>query len=347
MPYYLLFIFLFLIALLEQFKIKISQKQFLYVTEVIILILFSGTRYDFGRDYFVYKEAFYNLNFQNYTEYLFEPLFTLLCILFRDFGFNFFVLTVASVNIISKTRLFYKQSPFPLLSLFTYYSLSVILYEMGQMRQALAMIMAFYAFDYCKKQNLKGFLLSIIVAFGLHYSAIILLPCYWISKLHISRKWILIFSTILFLLASVNLSSLILEAANMVQINHIALKITEYAGRNTSLGINASLFLRFFILFGFVYAIKNDKQYDYLAMLYLYGILLYTIFNTAPEIAMRTASYFKLLEILIYPLILFHCKLKSNRIILLFVIGIYLFYTMNNLFIDHPDAFLPYKSFIM
>lgn len=334
-------------ALLEQLKIKISQKRILYIIGILVLVMFAGTRYDFGRDYYVYKDAFYNLNLQNNSEYLFEPLFTLLCLSLRSLGFNFFILFVAFVNVLFKAYLFYKKSPYPLFSLLIYFCLSVVLYEMGQMRQALAMIMVFYAIECCRNRNLKGFVFNFILALGMHYSAIVLLPCYWITKLHFSKKQIFIFSVVLFFLAFINLSDCILEIANIVHVDHISLKIVEYAGRNATLGINASLLLRFIILGGFVFAIRNDKQYDYLAILYLYGIFLYVVFNSAPEIAMRTASYFKLFEIFIYPLILAHCKLKSNRICLLIAISSYLFYTMSSLFVDHPDAFLPYKSFLI
>lgn len=347
MQYYILFSLLIILALIEQFKLKYTQVKPLFIFIVFILLIFSGTRYDFGRDYYIYKDAFYNLTLHNYSEYLFEPLFALLCVLLRDLGFNFFIFTIALINISFKSSLIYKLSPYPLFSLLIYFSLSVILYEMGQMRQALAMILAFYAFRSCEQRNLKSFLCYVTLAVGFHYSAFILYPCYWFCNLHISNKKLLVFTFVLLGLSCIDLSAILLSIASKINITHISLKITEYAGRNMSLGLNTSLILRIIIFWGGILAIGNDKQYYNIMLLYLYGIILYVIFNSAPEIAMRSASYFKLLEIFIYPIILSKYKILSNRIIFFTLISIYLYYTMAALFTDHPDAFLPYKSFLI
>ena len=350
MQYYIIFILLFFSAILEQY-IKVKQSHFIYILFTVVLILFAGTRYDFGRDYFVYKDAFYNLNFQNYSEYLFEPLFAGLCVLLRPLGFNFFIFFMTSVSIIYKTVYIKRKSSYSNFSLLIYYSLFIILYEMGQMRQALAMVLVLSAFNDCIERNKKGFYIKTFIAFGLHYSSLIILPCYWLVGLDISLKKMYFITIGILSFAFVDISQVLIDLSSLVSINHIALKVLDYSSKGMRIGINMSLLLRIFILFIFIWLIhKNDESniaHKKLAILYFYGIFLYVIFNSAPEIAMRSAAFFKILEIFIHPILLSFFIKKNNRILIILFVSAYLIWTISNLFADHTDAFLPYKSFLL
>lgn len=348
MQYYIIFIILLFCAILEQLRGKQKQLLVLFILSSFLLILFVGTRFDFGRDYYVYKDAFYTLSTENYAEYLFEPLFAILCVAIRPLGFNVFIFFIALIAILSKSRLIHKWSIYPLFSLLIYYSLSIIQYEMGQMRQAIAMIFALLAFKNCLSKDLKSFCFNVIIAIGFHYSAVVLIPCYWLSHRTISDKNILLTTLFLFPLAVINLSSLFLSFAELIGLNHFSLKIIEYAGRNESLGINPSLLMRIAVLFTFLFVNKkNGGRYKPLVLLYFYGVVLYLVFNSSPEIAMRSAVYFKILEIFIYPIMLLLFRGVFSKILVFTIICVYLFRNIINLFAEHPDAFLPYKSFIL
>lgn len=350
MQYYIIFIFLFFSTILEQY-VKAKQSHYVYIISTVLLTLFAGTRYDFGRDYYVYKNAFYNLNFQNYSEYLFEPLFAGLCVLLRSLGFNFFIFFMALISIVYKAVYIKRYSSYPIFSLLIYYSLFIILYEMGQMRQGLAMVIILSAFHDCIVRNKGQFYVKIFIAFGLHYSSIIVLPCYWLVGLNMSLKNILFITMGILPLAFINISHVLVDLSSLVSINHVALKVLDYSSRGLSLGLNMSLVLRIFVLFFFMWLIhKKDESnsvYVKLAILYFYGIFLYIIFNSAPEIAMRSAAFFKILEIFIYPIMVLLLSKKSNRLSIILFVSAYLIWTISNLFADHPDAFLPYKTFLL
>ena len=61
-------------------------------------------------------------------------------------------------------------------------------FTLSGLRQTMALAGVFYAYECIKKQDLKRFLIAVLIAYMFHSSALIFLPAYWIAKLKINWK---------------------------------------------------------------------------------------------------------------------------------------------------------------
>ena len=86
-----------------------------------------------------------------------------------------------------------KKSSIMWLSLFLFYSFCLHFQIFNQFRQMFAIGITFYNIVHLKENNLKKYIILTIVASLFHNTAILMLPLYWISKIKINKKIILIY----------------------------------------------------------------------------------------------------------------------------------------------------------
>lgn len=61
-------------------------------------------------------------------------------------------------------------------------------FTLSGLRQVMALAVVFCAYECIKKQNLKCFLIAVLIAYMFHSSALIFLPAYWVAKLKMNWK---------------------------------------------------------------------------------------------------------------------------------------------------------------
>lgn len=204
-----IYIFIF-IVLLVTFLISdtLPQKQtnsILWFCAVLMIIACGGRDW-VGADYPVYREM-YEVGFPLYTSYsdvldkaLFRPnamdiewAFVLLNKLVFDFGLTFYTMTfiMAGVSITLQLKTFLKYSAVPVLSFLFYYMATYFFTESGQMRQGMGTAICVFSIRYIIKRDIKGFLLCMYFALGMHKSTVVFIPAYWLVKLPLDgKKWI-------------------------------------------------------------------------------------------------------------------------------------------------------------
>lgn len=89
-------------------------------------------------------------------------------------------------------RIFWEMSDYPTVSLYIFFSFCLYFQMMNQFRQMLAVSVTFLAYRYLNKSFIK-FAVLIILASCFHTSAIIMFPCYFISKWKISKNIIMFY----------------------------------------------------------------------------------------------------------------------------------------------------------
>jgi len=198
---------IFYLTLFSVILFLLSRKdRILHYIAISILIIVSIIRWDVGNDYFSYY-----LNIQNIRDLLYqdsitkiisdsisEPSLTLICFLFMWLP-DVSIVTIAFYATLT-ILLWYK-----VLSninglfwgFFSIFFLCFFYNACDQIRQALAMALGLYGYRYILLGNFKKYILIAVIAFFIHYSAIILIIMYF-TRLYKPNK--LIYSIIILIM---------------------------------------------------------------------------------------------------------------------------------------------------
>lgn len=356
MIYHLINLILSAFSVVESLHIKIHKlQQACYVFLLIFLAVFAGTRM-MGFDYDTYKEIFSYASSGNLKEAQIEIGWALICYLFSGPGFNAFLLFIASCSIILYGTFFRKYSPYIFLSLLIYYSSYFIVKEMGQMRQGLAIGLTTLAFTVSMEKKVWWFIALCILAFCIHYSAIVILPVYYLCNHYWKNNTIIVFTAFALCFTFVDLGVVITKVISLLPVSGAQEKVANILVSDASakkLGINSSVLLRLIIMglaLGYRKPLKERFAFfEPFVMLYFYGLMLYLIFNSVSEFAQRTSAYFRILEAIILPCILSLVARRTERVIIVCLLVLNSLISVNRLFGPKQayEAYNPYKTYLL
>ena len=357
MIYLIILFIMFILAFLNISDERIFPKyeKILLILLFIFLFIFAAFRYDTGYDFNSYKQIFDNLNFNKIFLTDIEIGFSTVvcCIKALGLGYQWLILLIASISLLFKYKAIEKYSIYPFVSLMIYFSSNFIIQDFGQMRQGLAVALALYSIQYIKDQKLIKFLSIIFIAIMFHYSAIVFVPLYWLSKLDLNLKAIISIlgiSIALFIIMKTGIIEYILY--NIIKSQFLINKYIAYTSKGGYLGFLKLTFIFRVGIFILFYLLKdkikpNCKYYNVLATGYLLSIFMYIAFNSNVGLATRGSIYFKMLEIFIIPQIIYAVK---DKIIVFNLLFIFYLLTFKDLFFEvssFKNNFIPYKSTIM
>lgn len=298
-----LLILLFLVA---DFAKEGQKHKALHVLGVL-LVLFVGLRGSSGADSPVYIDFFnYNTDTiwnwegveKGYAEYGFYYLSVLLKSIWNNVDFYFTAISALTIFFLVKSLK--EFSIYPLLGFCVYYSRFLIIRDMNQIRQALAMVVIVYAFKLLLSHRRKAFACVILAMTFIHYSSIIVLPFIWLYDRRPNLKQtigLLTLSLVTGFLGSVVLKKLLIATGNVVFLRYVG---------TANLGLlNPVLIFQLGICFLFCYfePLLKDRQKGYYLIrnAYLYSTILLLLTCNMGEIGGRLATIFATCEIFILP----------------------------------------------
>ena len=197
---YLIFIFIQSICIysLSCYSKNTKDKLFVFLS-CFELIVFTGLRADnVGADTLVYLSAidtysFFNINelltISNIYPYRFEIGYlwiTKVCA-YLGMGHTAFLMLISILIYIPTYRLFYRYSPYPILSIAIYFGLGLFGYSLGIFRQYVAISIVLLGINYVLQKRLMKWTVVIVVAMLFHTSVILCYPLYFISRLKFQR----------------------------------------------------------------------------------------------------------------------------------------------------------------
>lgn len=194
------------LCLLEFFSyysnIDIKNKHIIDGLVVLLLIIFAGGR-ACGLDYQSY-ERYYNesqIGTLGLLNNISEPGFILLCKIVPSYRVLLF--TVAIISVICTYLSFRKEKcTGTIFMMFLFFSTYFLFYNMGVMRQGIAISISLYSLRYINNKD-KRFILLFLFALSFHSSSICFLPLYFVKNKKFSRK---IYYTVLAIALIVSLS---------------------------------------------------------------------------------------------------------------------------------------------
>jgi len=356
MIYFLIFLLLVGFSFFELYYKDDKNVEILIIYSFfgLFLIFFAGFR-QIGFDYDNYHLIFDTVNLSNYVENTIEFGFAFLIQLFHLFSlpFNVFLFFIAILSIGIKLDFIARFSPYYFLSLILYFTVNFLLSDMGQIRHGLAMAIVLLSFRDIFNKNKKGFFLKVFIAYLFHSSAIIVFPAYFIANIKKITIWHVLVPIALalpFVFIDIKglLTQIVLYAPAQIQSKVAYYTTSDEFGEK--LGFNLTSVFRLIIIAGmFIYykeGSKTTKYYREIFLLYIYGTILFFLFNSIAEMALRFSNYFKLLEFIILPILVSSCKTLFEKHLIFIIIVLYSGWSIYKMMFDQYTSieYLPYKN---
>jgi transmembrane protein EpsG len=293
------------------------------------------------RNYIYFFEKYGSMNFISLLSGNFEIEKGYL--IFQYFLFNIYshptllFSTIATIYIISVSSFIYRNSKYPLLSYLIFISMGYFTFSMTALRQTIAIAIILFSYNYLKEKKLLGFLILVLIASTFHYSAIVFLPFYFISKIKVTRLYMFL-----------SIPIIVVTFLFREPIFKFLSTLSGYNYSPISTDGPATLFSLFLIVY--VVSIALSKAIDYNKLenrICYHAIFLSIIFTVLAFIhpaALRISYYFSFFIIIFIPEIIRAFKTKELRFFIFIAASIILIvlYLLN---INPSSPFVPYDFF--
>lgn len=305
------------------------------------LWLLSGFRYMVGTDFYNYKVYFENIDYYKYKNSPFEGGYYLLNKLVHLFSNNsqliFLIISFITIYLINITLSKYSSKYW--ISIFLFITLHFYYESFNIMRQYVAIAIVFYSIEFIYKENLKKYLICVLIATMFHKTAIFMMPFYWLLRMKFKLKTYVI---------GVVMSPII--AIMIPKIIHvISLFIPKYAyyvqygvsGASANSAIIISLVILIFMLANIDTFISSDpKNLIYINAIFFAIILGITSYSNI--VLYRLMTYLYILSILAIPNVLNSITIKMRVVMCMGMILFLMVYT-NNQIKNNNGGIIPYK----
>lgn len=289
--WFLAFVFVFIsyFSIFVKVNAKSTEKIF-YIIVTIFLIVFAATRDHIGVDFNSYEKLYEtihrykditNFNISNFisisgsTNY--EPLFVLLCIISSNY--HLFLLLMSFLGVGLKCYVIWKECNYRYLMIFFYFCYIFLGYDMGVMRQGVAMSFMLIAMFELRKKRLITFFVFSAIAILFHSSGFLLLPLVFWSMLYDKQKVKWIITAISLAMSNVNYFLQIIDCvASRFGITSVTYRIDVY-GETLNQGLYLSTIVKWgFILILLTFAYKKIRIREYgdifILDIYWYGCVI-------------------------------------------------------------------------
>lgn len=364
MIYYYIYFVLAIISILDLAKCKTNLKNYLFIATILLLICFSGLRFDTGWDYKGYQYYYAAIipdggideHLAIWGDIYFEPLFKLIMFISKYLGIDYyqfqFIVASISLLLISRSTINIVPDKKLLFSLLLY-SLSFLFLFMSTIRQGLAAAFLLYAIScYLKNKNIIVFFVLIIVSSLFHYSAFLFLIVPLITNVR-STKVLFFILAISIVLYTFNIQWMknILMTLSDISPPDIRYKILVYlqderfnASRNIGWGIIEKILTLALIIF--LLLKKNITKKEILFFnIYIIYIIIYFLFFEVTIVYDRMRLYFVFLSIPSYILIYSRLQSIPRALFHLYIIALS-FFSLYLIFSSQSnrEIFIPYHS---
>jgi hypothetical protein len=235
----------------------------------------------------------------------------------------------------------------PFISILLYFIGTFLAQDFGQIRQGLAISFSLFAFIAAYNRKLTMFLFFYLLAVFFHYTAIIILPFYWIGRIKPTIPL-----TVAFIIISVIFSQYFLQFMDYIvpelNINYLNAQFLSYRGKSSGLQYSNFISLMIthipIIIIYHIYSgtLLRDFKNRFFFQLFVLGTCMNIAFMPIPEIGLRGTAYFEILDTILLPNIVKIFKGNERFIfcILLSCLVLAKFYFTNS---NMPDFFIPYQ----
>ena len=348
MIYYMVYLFLMVLAWIEVLdlskKISRCKTRKIYIgnyligtmeTNILIfsigvfLVLFAGLRWNVGLDFGTYQAGYETVKAGNLNISA-EPSLVFLLYFAPSLTIVFLVYAFFSVNY--TVKYLQKNSVYFFVSLLLFFANIYLRYDMGIMRQGLALAITLYSIKYAEKREFAKFVLCVFLAAIFHSSALMFLVIYFVVDKRFSLGTYFTATMLSAIVGFTNIWKYLLKLISYLPIPMMEKYINHYtSGKYVNMTIAFSDIKTAFLLFVFVLYISKCKdsvfisKYRGLINIYFIGTCITYAFNSFVTLSDRGADYFCIVEILLLPTMLKQINSKGVRTMLMVLVCVYAF----------------------
>lgn len=342
LPFYILFLFLFLLAFSDSNLVNPKQKIILFCGAYFALALFAGLRYNLP-DYQAYSDYFRLLNNKIILSNAKD-----LAIVADDKGYiiiNKFIglftnnpvilfLTMAFASIGINLSCYKKYTPYFFTAMLFYYVHTYIGRELMQIRAGLACALCLYSIRYIVNRKIIYFLCVIALASTIHLAALIFMFSYLLCRWNLKIKtWKYLLCISLIIGIFMPLGKFLKALPYMDGLERIQ-NYSEWEGYNQTLGVfsNPTVLKQLIIsILCFIFYDKLNKKvyaFDTIFSIYLFSLCWLIIWNDFGIIAARIATFFSIGEVLLVASF-YHIFSSKRTYTIIIGLASFLFLTLN------------------
>ncbi len=249
------------------------------------------------------------------------------------------IIASSAIFVISVCFFIYRNSKDVAFSLVMYITLGLMLFEMQGMRQAIAMSICLFAYEFVKKRKLIPFLLCIAFAMTFHITAMVFVVVFFVSMIpyNLLNMVILTVISVVMTFTADNLVQFANEIFNMDYDN------TVYE----SGGLVATSIYLLIIVFAVVVSknMKNCKNESSMFYVLCMGMVCFAMRYVGANIAERISFYFMFAQLIVLPNSIAYLKQRDRLLIklIVYILMVCLFaYRLST-----GEKFLPYEFYWM
>lgn len=330
-----LFLVLFIIATWVSNLKKNRQESVLFAT-LLVLTLFVGTRdVTAWSDTIIYQEAFLNINplgsfsFSDRVLGYSEKGFILLGAIVKTITNNatIYFIFIALLTYLALYADLKRYGLFPLIGLCVYLARFMAGREMVQIRSALAIPIVIWGFQYVRKNEYWKCLITIIIAYFFHTSAVVALPMLLFNKFKLSKNTIYMGLVLSFIIAGTMGGFIRNFVSSSAFINEMATSYVQEGGAKAFSNdlSNPVIYYQSFVLVLYTLFEKRlsaySSYYYIIRNAYFYSTVLLIVLCQYAILAARTSTIFATLEMLMVPIALLSFS-KKDRWLPCVIIGV-------------------------
>lgn len=362
MLYILLFIVFVGLASLDILRLEFKVRNLIFFISVFIVIVLSTIRWETGADWesyyylFIDAEDYWKGKYaaSNQIEFGYVWLNYLVNSISPHYTSMLLINALLAIGI--KSYFIKKEKSIFLIVLFFYYCYYIA--DIAAVRQFLALSFILMSSFYIGQKNKPAYLLSILLACSIHYSAIIFVLAYWLFWYQTTPKFLYIVLLLSFLLGFFNIAGYILNVVlglipggSFIQSKLMGYQEEglESASGNPylffALGAAKRLIVMPFFIWRMSYISKTDfdKYRGYLNLV-IFGNIVYFIFILSIPVMQRLSVYFSFFEIFIWGFFILSFKDRPLQIMVFVIAALYsgmrLYLQINSYY----DYYMPFKT---
>lgn len=364
MIYYMIFIFIYLPFLFWEGNIRL--KKFFLILSFLLLVVFSGIRWEVGTDWVPYYDYF-----NGFPRFDLEIGYVWITKIIKTFtnNYNVFLLIITFLGLIGPYFVINKYSKYFGISLGFFYSYYYLNNYFGANRRIIAISLGVYLFHVLVQGKKKCAILIIILMSLFHRTALCLFMVFLIPNRRIKKRYLLVLLFISILISEIGLIEQLIEILlDMVGVSgQILSRLNEYvikevASEISIKGVILGLLKRGIFFIGYIFIrdknreLRESSTYNLMINMYFISILIYIISSLSKSLIMFSVLtiYFSYVEILLFPIlineiiVLFQRNNKVTKTVVYLIVHILLiFYFIIQIKAafsgQYSHLFLPYK----
>lgn len=337
------------INILTNYKYKYLSTMYLIVIGSILFLL-AAFRDGIGYDYENYKRIFNLITIDKVPQGSSNVEWGYYLLNVISYSFTVVIFISALIAIPMKIKLICEYSEDGLLSLIMYFTSVFIMFDMGVIRQGIAIMFMLLSVKYIINRDLKKFLIVILCGSLFHITIVVTIPLYFLSYIEFDRKVIYGASFVALLFSMFKITTIIFRLLAMLPLGTISYKLNYYLNSNQS-NLTMSLIKRIIFLVLFVEFFKRKNIKDKKALVFLNGyflsILVMGFFSSVDIIGGRGSMGLYFMQVFLFAIIIRRTERKPLKLAIFATVILLSINTMMGP-IKHGNSsnqpYTPYKS---